>query len=255
MKHKKHNRHKIIYGITAALFWFSLWQVLSMLYGMDFVLPSPLKTLSVLLESVRDAGFWSAVAFSVSRILFGFALSAVLGITLSLLSIKLKAVSVLFDPFCAVIRAVPVASFIILVLVMFSSENVSVVISFLMGFPVVYSTLRKGIDASPSELVECADMFSLGYFARLKYIYIPHLTPYIASGLSVCCGLSFKSGIAAEVIGYPTGSVGAAMYQAKLGLDMPKLLSYTVVIVCVSVLCEKLITLVCKRKSKGGESV
>ncbi len=254
MKHDKNNPRKIIYGCIAALFWLSLWQVLSMLYGMDFVLPSPAKTLRVLFESISQANFWSAVLFSVSRILTGFLLSAALGIMLALASIKIKAVKIIFDPFCAVVRAVPVASFIILVLVMFSSKYVSVVISFLMGFPVVYSTLQKGIDASPKELIECADVFSLSFFARLKFIYLPHLLPYMASGLSIACGLSFKSGIAAEVIGYPMGSIGAAMYQAKLGLDMPKLLSYTVVIVCVSVICEKLISLVCKKAKRGGES-
>ncbi len=248
MKTQKHKRSKILYTALAALFWILLWQLVSMLYGMDFVLPSPAKTLTVLIGCMGQSSFWSAIWFSVGRILLGFALSAVLGVGLALLSIKIKAVRILFDPFCAVVRAVPVASFIILVLVMFSSRNVSVVISFLMGFPVVYSTLRKGIDASPEELIECASMFSLSYLGCLKYIYIPHLMPYIASALSVACGLCFKSGIAAEVIGYPMGSVGEAMYQAKLGLDMPKLLSYTVVIVCVSVICEKLILLLCKTR-------
>ncbi len=254
MKTQRHNRSKILYTGIAVLFWLSVWQIVSMLYGMDFVLPSPILTLSVLSECVTQISFWRAIAFSVSRILCGFALSALLGICLALASIRIKAVKILFDPFCAVVRAVPVASFIILVLVMFSSKNVSVVISFLMGFPVVYSTLQKGLDACPRDLVECASVFSLGYFSTLKYVYIPHLMPYMASALSVSCGLSFKSGIAAEVIGYPTGSIGAAMYQAKLGLDMPKLLSYTVVIVCVSVICEKLILLLCKRKRDGGES-
>ncbi len=254
MKVKKQNRRKILYTAAAALFWLLVWQAVAMLYGMDFVLPSPIKTAQVLQESVCEPSFWRAVFFSVSRILLGFALSAAVGIVLSLLSIKVKLIGHLFSPFCSVIRAVPVASFIILVLVMFSSKNVSTVVAALMGFPVVYSTLVRGIEAAPAELVEAADVFSLGYFARLKFIYLPHLAPYMASGLSVACGLSFKSGIAAEVIGYPTGSVGAAMYQAKLGLDMPKLLSYTVVIVCVSVICEKLILLVCKKKGKG-ESV
>lgn len=226
-----------------------------MIYNMDFVLPGPARTFFVLLQNLARKSFWSAVIFSVSRILAGFFLAAAAGILLSLLSIKVKLVKVLFDPFCSVVRAVPVASFIILVLVMFSSKNVSVVISFLMGFPVVYSTLQKGIDATPEQLLECADVFGIGFLKRLRLIYHPHLLPYAASGLSVACGLSFKSGIAAEVIGYPMGSVGAAMYQAKIGFDMPGLLSYTAVIVAVSVVCERLILLVCKNKNRGGDAV
>ncbi len=246
MKHKLKKHKKALYTLLAAIFWIGLWQVLSMVYGMDFVLPSPLRTLEVLAEKAVQPSFWRAIGFSVSRIMAGFALSVILGAFLALLSIRVKAAGILFDPFCSVIRAVPVASFIILVLVMFSSKYVSVIISLLMGFPVIYSTLRRGIEATPDTLIEAADVFKMGYAGRLKYIYIPSLKPYFASSFSVACGLCFKSGIAAEVIGYPMGSVGEAMYQAKIGFDMPGLLSYTAVIVAVSVICERLIAALCK---------
>ena len=250
MKRISDKYKKVLYTLFAAVFWIGVWQAVSMIYDMDFVLPSPARTLEVFFEKVSEYTFWSAVGFPVTRIMTGFLLSAILGIVLSLLSIRVKLTGVLFDPFCSVVRAVPVASFIILVLVMFSSEYVSVIISLLMGFPVIYSTLRRGIEATPRELIEAADVFSLGFFGRLKYIYIPHLVPYISSALLVACGLCFKSGIAAEVIGYPRGSVGEAMYLSKIGFNMPELLSYTAVIVVVSVLIEKAIERVCR--VKGG---
>jgi NitT/TauT family transport system permease protein len=78
--------------------------------------------------------------------------------------------------------------------------------------------------------------------------------PHITSALSVSVGLCFKSGIAAEVIGYPVGSVGAQMYIAKLGMNMPTLLSYTVVIVIISTLCEKLIAFLCKKLPQMKEA-
>ena len=244
MKHKFNKHKKALYTLLAAIFWIGLWQVLSMIYGMDFVLPSPLRTLEVLIQKAQTASFWRAIGFSVSRIMAGFALSVILGVFLALLSIRVKAAGILFDPFCSVIRAVPVASFIILVLVMFSPKYVSVIISLLMGFPVIYSTLRRGIEATPETLIEAADVFKMRYSGRLKYIYIPSLKPYFASSFSVACGLCFKSGIAAEVIGYPQGSVGEAMYLSKIGFNMPELLAYTAVIVVISVLIEKTVALI-----------
>lgn len=246
IKHKK-----TLYTLIAAIFWIGMWQALSMIYGMDFVLPSPLRTLEVLAEKARTATFWRAIGFSVSRIMAGFLLSALLGALLALLSVKIKAVGVLFDPFCSVVRAVPVASFIILVLVTFSSKHVSVIISMLMGFPVIYSTLRRGIEAVPAQLTETADVFKMNYAGRLKYIYIPHLIPYFASSFSVACGLCFKSGIAAEVIGYPQGSVGEAMYLSKVGFNMPELLAYTAVIVVISVLIEKAVACIFGERSRS----
>lgn len=242
MKKLSNKRKKIVYTLCAVVFWIIVWQIAAVWYDMDFVLPSPLDTLKALFENVRESTFWSSIAFSVTRILLGFAASAAAGIFLALLSIKVKAVRILFDPLCSVLRAVPIASFIILVLVMFASKNVAAIISFLMGFPLVYSSISKAIDTVSEDMLEVTKIFKMPFLVSLRYVYIPHLRPYIANALAVSVGLCFKSGIAAEVIGYPTGSVGAQMFLAKTGLDMPDLFAYTVIIVLISVLCEKVIT-------------
>ena len=247
MKKIKNKRKKLFYTAAAAIFWILVWHIASAVYAMDFVLPSPWTTLVKLIENIGDPSFWSCVALSTGRIFIGFALAGLLGIFFALLGIRIRIVRILLDPLCSVLRAVPVVSFIILVLVMFSSENVATVISLLMGFPLVYSSVSGGVDASPSELLEMADVFEVGFFKRLKYIYIPHLLPYIASALSVAVGLCFKSGIAAEVIGFPMGSVGEQMYLAKLGMNMPQLFSYTAVMVVISAASEKLISLLLRR--------
>lgn len=248
----KRKYKKALYILIAAVFWIGLWQVLAMKYGMEFLIPTPARTLEVLIEKAAEASFWTNIGFSVSRIMTGFLLSVLIGVTLALFSIRVRAVGILFDPFCSVVRAVPVASFIILVLVMFSTKYVSVIVSLLMGFPVVYSTLRRGIEAAPRTLIEAADVFRMGYIGRLRYIYLPHLLPYLASALSISCGLCFKSGIAAEVIGIPQGSAGQAMYLSKVSFNMPELLAYTTVIVVISALIEKAVTLIFGGRRRAG---
>lgn len=54
-------------------------------------------------------------------------------------------------------------------------------------------------------------------------------------------GLSWKSGVAAEVIGLPASSIGIHLYDAKVYLDVPGLLAWTVVIVALSVGLEALL--------------
>ena len=52
-------------------------------------------------------------------------------------------------------------------------------------------------------------------------------------------GLCWKSGIAAEVIGIPDGSIGESLYNAKIFLNTPDLFAWTLVIVIVSLAFEK----------------
>ncbi|MFR4805179.1 MAG: nitrate ABC transporter permease, partial [Eggerthellaceae bacterium] len=52
---------------------------------------------------------------------------------------RMTAIRDLLAPLVAAVKAVPVASFVILVLIWVSSEHLSVIISFLMVFPIVYT--------------------------------------------------------------------------------------------------------------------
>lgn len=67
--------------------------------------------------------------------------------------------------------------------------------------------------------------------------------PYFKSACTVGLGLAWKSGIAAEVIGMPLGSMGEQLYQSKIFLDTPSLLAWTVAIVLVSYAFEKIVIL------------
>jgi NitT/TauT family transport system permease protein len=71
--------------------------------------------------------------------------------------------------------------------------------------------------------------------------------PYFYSGCEIGLGLCWKSGIAAEVIGIPKGSIGERLQQAKVYLDTPDLFAWTVVIVLLSFIFERLILTLLKQ--------
>ena len=53
-------------------------------------------------------------------------------------------------------------------------------------------------------------------------------------------GICWKSGVAAEVIGLPDGSIGDALYRAKITLSTGELFAWTFVIILLSAVFEKL---------------
>ena len=64
--------------------------------------------------------------------------------------------------------------------------------------------------------------------------------PYLLTGCRLGLGLCWKAGVAAEVIGVPTGSIGEKLYHAKIYLNTPDLFAWTIVIILISFLFEKL---------------
>lgn len=241
--------------LLVLLFWLAVWQIAAVLIGQELFLVSPASVFLTLITLIGETSFWSTIAYSFLRIVSGFLLAIFVGVTLAVFSAANRVVHALFAPFFTVIKSIPVASFIILVLIWAGSGSLSVVISFLMVLPVIYMNVLEGILQTDKKLLEMAKVFHISFSKKLSAIYIPDVMPYFISGCKIGLGLCWKSGIAAEVIGLPTGSIGEQLYQAKIFLSTGDLFSWTIVIVAISYLFEKvfLVGLTCfsARLEKG----
>jgi NitT/TauT family transport system permease protein len=110
-------------------------------------------------------------------------------------------------------------------------------------FPVVYTNVLGGIEEVDTKLIEMAKVYRLSNVRKLRYIYFPQVFPSIRTACSLGLGMCWKAGIAAEVIGMPLGSVGERLQQAKIFLNTPDLFAWTLVIVVISVVFEKVFLL------------
>jgi NitT/TauT family transport system permease protein len=144
------------------------------------------------------------------------------------------------EPLILMIKATPIASIIILALVWISSKNLSVFIAFLMVLPTMYTTILKGLDSTDEKMLEMAKVFKIKGCKLIRYIYMPSIKPYLIAAASLALGLSWKAGVAAEVIGLPSGTIGESLYTAKIYLNTPELFAWTFLIVAISFIFEKL---------------
>ena len=227
------------------IFWLAVWQLAAMGLARAYphgslLLASPAAVLYRLGQLAVTAAFWQTVGWSAARIFGGVLLSTLLAVLLAALAAWKNGVGELLAPLVAVIKAVPVASFIILALVWLNSRSLSLFISALMVFPPVYLNVLEGIRRTDGQLLEMARVFRVPFSRRLRYIYLPQIMPYFRTAVSLGLGLCWKAGAAAEVIGLPAGSVGERLYTAKVYFQTPDLFAWTVTIVAVSVLFERL---------------
>ena len=237
--------------LLAILFWLILWQMAAIAVGQEFLLASPLRVLERLYILLQQADTYRAALLSGGRILFGFLAGTAFGILLAALAHRFRLVKELAQPLVSALRAVPVASFVVLAIILVSSSRLSALIAFVIGFPVMYENAAEGLAQSDKSLDEMARVFRLGNARRLMYIKLPQLLPYFRAGSLTALGLCWKSGIAAELIGIPRGTIGEKLYSVKVNYFTADLFAWTVIIVLLSVLTTSMLKRLLKAAGEG----
>lgn len=239
MKKPSNKTTTYLQSAAAVAFWLLVWQAAAVALNQPLLLSSPVRVAARLFALLGDRAFYSALLFSFRRIALGALLGLLGGALLAYLAAHCRPAAFLLRPLMLTVRTVPVASFIILALIFLSARQLSVFISFLMVLPIFYGNLLQGFLSADRGMLELAQVYHISPLRKLLYIELPAVKPHMLAGASTALGMAWKSGVAAEVIGIPTGSIGENLYQAKVYLDSSSLLAWTAVIVLLSMLFEK----------------
>ncbi len=228
----------ILTTLAVAVFWIFIWYLAALRVGKELLLPSPISVLKRLFEIMESREFYITTAYSLMRVMGGIILASVIGVLLSILTHFSKISKALVRPVITVIKATPVASFIILALVWLDRGNLPVFISLLMVLPVIWTNLTTGLGQIDIKLIELAKVYNIGFFQKINGIYIPSVMPYFSSSLKTSLGLAWKAGIAAEVLAVPTRSIGKELFNSKTYFDTADLFAWTVVVIILSLIIE-----------------
>lgn len=227
---------------SGILFWLVLWQAAAMLLDKQIILVTPIAAVKRLSELCFETDFIKTVLNSFLRIGGGFFSGVIAGTALAILSAAFSWAKAVISPAISAVKAVPVASFIIFALFFLKSSALSFLISALMVTPIIYEAVCKGIDNTDRKLIEAAGLFRLSPAKKARFLYFPSVMPFLFAAFRTGAGLSFKSGTAAEVIGQPDFTLGDMLYRAKIYLETADLFAWTIVIIILGKLFEKLVT-------------
>lgn len=222
-------------------FWLAAWLLVAALVAQPLILPGPGTVVVALLRLVCDGGTWAILVGSGARILGGLVLAAVCGGVLAGVSSRSRTFARLVAPALSCVKATPVACVVVLLLIWLGSARVSIAAVFLMALPGVYFSLVEGLSQVDKPLEQ---MFRL-HGVRGWRLFCAHtwreVLPFVLSCAKAVIGMSWKAGVAAELIGMAVGTVGERIYQAKLLIETADLLAWTVLVVVASWTCERVL--------------
>lgn len=253
------SKQKFLRFVLPPAFWLGVWQMAAWLVersvsgrGNELLLPYPATVANVLADLAVTPAFWQTVAASLGRIFCGLLAGVVSGVVCAVLTAGNVWLDRLLSPGIRVIRATPVASFILLVLLWTGRDMVPVIVSALMVLPVVWENLSQGMARTDEKLLELAHAYRFSPWKTLRLVYLPSVAPYFSAALTTAVGLAWKSGVAAEVLCLPKQALGSSIYRAKLYLETPELFAWTVTVVCLSMALEGILGRFLAKKRGGS---
>ncbi len=224
----------------AVAFWIIIWEIASLLVNNALILASPLETLATLGGLIVTWSFWKIVGASFLRIICGFILAFMLAIACSALASHFSLIRIVLAPLFGFIKSTPIVCIVVLLLIWFGAAFVSTIAILFVVTPAIYFATLTGFDELDAKIGEMLDVHHANVRARLCGWILPGILPYIVSTCRLVVGMSWKAGIAAELIGISIGTIGERIYQSKLLLMTGDLFSWTIVIVLLAALCEEL---------------
>lgn len=218
--------------------------------GQELLLPAPLVVFERLCQLAATAEFWQTSELSLIRIFSGILAGTAAGLLFAWLTKASAVCDWILTPMIKIVRATPVVSFIILVMLWVTRIYVPGLISAMMVMPVIWGNVSEGIRETDKGLLETAKIYRFGRLKTLRLVYIPSVAPYFSSGLKTSLGLAWKSGVAAEVLCLPRPSIGTELYNSKLYLETPSLFAWSATVIVLSYVVEKLVALALGRLNK-----
>lgn len=217
-------------------------------------LPPPSAIWASLMELASSAGFWSELRFSVSNLVVGFLLSAVLGILVGFAVGWFRLLRFTVAPFLWLLYSTPkvaLAPLLILGLGLGSASKIALV--FLLSFfPIALNTM-DGVETVSESLVRAGRVYGCRGTALARKVIIPATFPFLLVGLQRGIALGFIGEVLGEFLG-GSGGIGHALERYVLDFRMDDALAVVLIMVVVANSGLVILTLLRKRYAPWHES-
>lgn len=243
-----------LFTMTGFALLIGVWYIVSIVT--EGALPTPLATLTVFLELVKDPfydygpndkGIGLQLANSLGRVASGFLLGSLVAIPIGLLMGASTAGRKIFYPIVQILKPVsPLAWFPIGLVAFESASKATIFIIFITSlWPTLINT-AFGVSSIPDDHKNVAKAFGFSRWKYLTKVLIPFSLPHIITGLRLSVGVAWLVIVAGEMLSGGVG-IGFFVWDSWNALSLEKVICAIVIIGLVGLILDRLFTLLEKR--------
>jgi NitT/TauT family transport system permease protein len=207
----------------------------------DFLLPSPVTTLSTLKEIVTENIFWREVQTTMQRGIIGFFFALLIGSALGIAVSQWRVLRVGVGSMVTGLQTMPSIAWFPLAILLFGLRESAIMFVIILGAaPSIANGIISGIDEVPPSLLRAGHMLGARGVNRYRHVVLPAALPSYISGLKQGWAFAWRSLMAGELLvlipDHP--SLGGALSLARTSLQADRLLAFMIVILIIGMLID-----------------
>lgn len=185
---------QLFYNLITLTVVLVIWQFASAAYKSDLLLPPPWKTAKAFVVAIQDIDTLKNLLLTLQRVLIGFSISLVLGMSLGFLMGYSRTAMQLIDPVLGTLRQVPVMAWVPLTIVWFGlGDGPTVFLIALVGvFPILLNTVA-GVKAISKDYYNAARTMGASSWSIFKDVMVPAALPDVLTGMRLAVSAGWMS--------------------------------------------------------------
>lgn len=230
----------LMYPLIVVLF---LWQLAaSYLFSDSVLLPSPYKVALSFYKLAVNGTLLINLGSSLFRVITGFLVGSLLGLTLGMLMGRVKHIEIFFSPIVNLLQPIPKIAWIPLAILWFGMGfGATLFIISLAAFWSVLFTTWSGAKSANIYFIRAAESLGAGRMYIFFNVLLPASMPHILSGLRLGIARSWRALVAAELLIATTSGIGYMIFHAREFLRTEEMIVGMLTIGAVGLFIEKVL--------------
>ena len=239
---KKRILTNILFPFLALIAIIGIWYLVAWLKNNSLVLPYPEEVLARFFSLWKEKNFLSSILGTLGRTTLCFVISFILAIILALLAEIAPWTKSFFAPVISLLRSAPTVAVILLLYAFLPAKKMSVIVGFLIGFPVLYSAFCGALSSVDKKLITMSKVYEISAFRRAINVYLPSILPATFDASRSTLSLILKVVIASEILTLVPLSLGGKIQTAYASFEIEYLLAWTLLAIVLSYALELIVT-------------
>ncbi|HEX9855558.1 MAG TPA: ABC transporter permease subunit [Acidimicrobiia bacterium] len=232
--------NKLVFRFLGYVFFLGIWEFASGRILEEALIPGPTRVAQTIGDIWGRGDVPDAFRATLLRIFVGFTISFLIGAIIGIIS-QNRWLEGFFKDAVLVSLTAPGLIWALITAIVFGNREIGPIIAIVLTtFALVTVNVSEGIRALPKDLVDMGKAFDVGLLRRNRHIVIPHLAPYLFTGLRFGFSIAWKVTVLTEVFSSSRG-IGFEMRLATQLFQTDEFLAWVLMFFFFALFLEKVV--------------